>query len=226
MNKITLGAIACSLLLVGCGKDNSSNNNLNHNVNQQNQTAKAIDLSNKTTAEVLALKYHKVVLTCSLWSQRGKNINLESTPIDSAFLDLKKDLAIPQVLELNASMQDHQIKVTIEVASISHYGLLNHTDSNGNKVVAKFSPYVKIRYSSISQTVFGEGQSSLGSRSAERTVNERIEDMALNESVSSKPVEQNGVTFDKGAFNDYVSCIIETDIKTEYADQFSYTPAK
>lgn len=50
--------------------------------------------------------------------------------------------------------------------------------------------------------------------------------MALNQSLSSKPVEQDGVTIDKGAFNDYVKCIIETDIKTEYADQFSYTPAK
>lgn len=226
MKKITLGALACSLLLVGCGKDNSSNNNPNQDVNQQNQTAKAVDLSNKTTAEVLALKYSKAVLTCSLWSQRGKNINLESTPNDSASLDLKKDLATPQLLELNASMQDHQIKVTLEVASVSHYGLLNHTDSNGNKVVAKYSPYVKINYSNISQTVFGEGQSSSGRGSAVRTVYERIEDMAFNQSVSSKPVEQNGVTIDKGAFNDYVNCIIETDIKTEYADQFSYTPAK
>ncbi len=226
MKKMILSALACSLLLTGCGKDNSSNNTPNQDVNQQNQTAKAVELSNKTTAEVLALKYNKAVLTCSLWSQRGKNINLELSPNDSASLDLKKDLELPQVLELNASMQDHQIKITLEVASISHYGLLNHTDSKGNKVVAKYSPYVKINYSNISQTVFGEGQSSSGSGSAVRTVNERIEDMALNESVSSKPVEKNGVTIDKGAFNDYVNCIIETDIKTEYADQFSYTPAK
>ncbi len=226
MKKITFGALACSLLLVGCGKVNSSNNNPNQDVNQQNQTAKAVDLSSKTTAEVLALKYNKAVLTCSLWSQRGKNINLESTPNDSVSLDLKKDLATPQVLELNASMQDHQIKVSLEVASISHYGLLNHTDSNGNKVVAKYSPYIKINCSNISQTVFSEGQSNSGSGSAVRIVNERIEDMALNQSLSSKPVEQDGVTIDKGAFNDYVKCIIETDIKTEYADQFSYTPAK
>lgn len=226
MKKIILSAFACSLLLTGCGKDNSSNSSPNHDVNQQNQTAKTVELSNKTTAEVLTLKYNKAVLTCSLWSQRGKNINLELSPDDSSFLDLKKDLQLPQVLELNASMQDHQIKVTLEVSSISHYGLLSHTDAKGNKVVAKYSPYVKINYSNISQTVFGEGQLISGSSSAVRTVNERIEDMSLNESVNSKPVEKNGVIIDKGAFNDYVNCIIETDIKTEYADQFTYTPAK
>jgi hypothetical protein len=139
---------------------------------------------------------------------------------------LKKDLDIPQVLELNASMENHQIKVTLEVTSISHYGLLNHTDSNGNKVTAQYSPYAKINYSNVSKTVHGEGQFSSGSGSAERTVNERINDMALNQSLSSQPVEQNGVTIDKGAFNDYVNCVIETDIKPEYSNQFSYTPAK
>lgn len=71
MKKITLSALACSLILAGCGKDNSSNNDKTQEVNQQNQTAKTVDLSNKTTAEVLALKYDKAVLTCSLWSQRG-----------------------------------------------------------------------------------------------------------------------------------------------------------
>jgi uncharacterized protein YceK len=224
MKKITLNAFICSLLLIGCGKVNSSSNQSGQDINQQ--ATKTVDLSDKTTAEILALKYNKAVLTCSLWSQRGKNIHLEVPPNDSASLDLKKDLATPQILELNASLQDHQIKVTLEVVSISHYGLLNHTESKGNQVVAKYSPYVKMNYTHLSQTFFGDGQSSSVRGSTVRTVNERIEDLALNESVSSKPVEQNGASIDKGALNDYVRCSIETDIKSEYADQFSYTPEK
>lgn len=179
-----------------------------------------------TTAEVLALKYNKAVLICSIWTQRGKNINLELPPNDSVSLDLKEDLELPRGLELTASVKDHQIKITLEITRFSHYGLLNHTDSDGNQVVAKYSPFLKMNYSSSSNTSFGKGLSMSGSGSAVRTVYERIEDLALKEIINAELVEQNGVTIDKGAFNDYVNCIIQTDIKPEYADQFSFTPAK
>ncbi len=223
MKKIILGVLACSLFLAGCSNDNSSNNN---NQSGTQLSAKALDLSNKTTIEILSLKYNRAVLTCSLWSQRGKNIDLSLAPNDSFSLDLKNDLVLPKVFELNAATEDHQIKATVEVTSLSHYSAMNYTDSQRNKVVAMFSPYVKFNYSDVSKTVYGPSQFSLGKSSGTFTAREFANEIVLNQSTSSQPVEQDGLIIDKGDFNDYVSCFIQADIKTEYADQLTYTSSK
>ena len=113
MKIINLSVFVCILLLAGCGKKNSSNNNGDSKVViQENDIVKVTDLSDKSTSDILKLKYDKAVLNCSLWSQNSKNINLNIAPNDSVFLDLKKDTEFPQVLEMSTSIQNHQIKVT------------------------------------------------------------------------------------------------------------------
>ncbi len=226
MKIINLSVFVCILLLAGCGKKNSSNNNGDSKVViQENDIVKVTDLSDKSTSDILKLKYDKAVLNCSLWSQNSKNINLNIAPNDSVFLDLKKDTEFPQVLEMSTSIQNHQIKVTLEVTELSHNINLNHTDSQGNIITTQYSPFVKINYSNVSHTFFNDKVNTSGGGSAARIIYERIQDIPLNQSSNVQLVEDNGVFIDNGPINDYVKCTIDTEIKSEFSNQFELKSA-
>lgn len=226
MNFLFACLVAFSLMLVGCAKNDDSKKS-GQTVEPKNQTPVAIDLSGKTVEEVLSLKYSKALLSCALWSQRSKEIDLTVVPNDSATLDLKVDTSMPKNLKLHSQIENQHMEVDLNVSQLAIYGSLHLTDSSGNVFIAKYSPYVSVGYSHKSTIIFGVGQSMTGSVSDIRTVNEKIIDTALNESISSQPEDLgNGVVIDRGAFNNVVSCTIETEIKPEYQDQFQMIPAK
>lgn len=222
MKKLIFITLSGLLFLMGCGTKDSALDNSNQRVDQQNNP-NAINLSGKSTAEVLNLKYNRVVLKCALWSQNDKNINLVFSPNDTVTLDLKKNSEFPQSLELSAIVDNHEIKVSFEVVKLAHYGVLNFTDSLGNNILAQYSPYVEAKFSSFTKNFLGNGQFTSNQGSSSRTVKERIEDVALNQ--ITEPTQQNAGIVSKSAFSDYVGCIIETDIKPEYRNQFVFKPA-
>ena len=228
MKIINLSVFMCALLLISCGKSNSKKNSLveSQDVIQKNEVeVVSVDLSNRSTEEVLALKYDKAVLTCSLWSQNNKVIDLEQEADDSVSIDLKNSY-FPQVLKLSTDIQGHQVKIILEVTELSHNKNSNHIDSKGNKISTKYSPYVKINYSSTFRTNVDEQTKFSGSGSAALTIYERIPNIPLNKSVESKSIEDRGVIISRPPLSDYLKCIIETEIKPEFKDQFEYISAK
>lgn len=101
---------------------------------------------------------------------------------------------------------------------------LHYTDAEGNVYVAQHTPYADYVLTYRSATTFEKGLVYHGECYDKRQVNEKIVDMALNEAQDSQPPEQNGVVINYGAYRDYVQCVINTEIKPQYQDQFKVQP--
>lgn len=216
MKNIFFSVLMC-LFLVGCSKENSSTNA----ASPQGQPGVAVELSNKSTSEVLATKYNKAELKCTLWAQGSQKVDLALPPTETVTLDLMKNLQLPHEITLKAFSAKHELQLSLKITKISHYGLLDYTDANG-KVLAKFSPYVEIDYSHTYRISIDAGQSSVGSGSSRLWVNEKIYTTILDQSIVSGP-DNNLI---QTAIHDYATCVVATDIKPEYQDQFVLKPAK
>ncbi len=220
---LVVGVILASAVS-GCAKSDDNRNN--PTVTPQTEKPMVVDLSGKSLDEVLKIKYNKAELKCALWTQRSQQLDITGSPTDSVSLDLKSNPTVPATLTLKGQIQDHGTEIQLAVSSLAMWGTLHHTDTEGTVYLASYTPYAKIDYTLTSSTVFGVGQSSSGNGFGSRSVNEKIVDMTLNQSVSSAPTAENGVVLNQGAFRDYVQCVIETDIKPEYQDQFKVQPRK
>ncbi|NUN04934.1 MAG: hypothetical protein HUU57_04145 [Bdellovibrio sp.] len=210
-------SVLMGFFLVSCSKENSSTNT----TPPQGQPGTVVELSNKSTSEVLATKYNKAELKCTLWAQGSQKVDLSLPPTETVTLDLMKDIQLPHEILLKTFSANHDLQLSLKITKLSHYGVLDYTDANG-KVLAKFSPYVEIDYSHTYRTTFEAGRSSVGSGSSRLWVNEKIYSTILDQSIVSGP-DNNLI---QTAIHDYATCVVATDIKPEYQDQFVFKPAK
>lgn len=222
-NLIPLVGIILATLVSGCAKNNDNKNN-DQTVNQQKQQPKAVDLSGKSLEEVLALKYNKAELKCELWTQLSNQLDISGTPNDSASWDLKSGVAMPEVLNLKGEIQNHKISIEVKLNSVSLLSSLNHLDSDLTRFELRYSPTVNVNITHESITTFPTGPFIASGYGSSRNINEKIKDIPVNGSLATEPEQQNGITIDRGSYRDYAHCFIDTEIKSEYQDQFKVQP--
>lgn len=222
-NLIPLVGIILATLISGCAKNNDNKNN-DQTVNQQNQQAKAVDLSGKSLEEVLKLKYDKAELKCELWTQLSNQLNLSGTPNDSASWDLKSGEAMPETLILNGEISNHRISIEVKLNSVALLSSLNHLDSDLTRYELRYSPSVNVNITHEAITTFPSGPFIASGNGSSRNINERIKDIPINSALETDPEQQGGITIDRGSYRDYAHCFIDTEIKPEYQDQFKVQP--
>lgn len=221
MNKRLIVSMGIGLACLGAGCAKSDDNkNRNSTAHQQNEALRAVDLAGKSVQEVLDLKYNKAELNCALWVQRNQKLDLTTGPSDSIILDLKTDFQTPQTFKLTGQVQDHTTEVQIEINSLAIRSSFYLKDVDGRVYVARYSPYADYILHYKSATTFENGVISRSDSHTNHQVGERILDRALNVAYDSQPVDPDGSVLNRGAYRDYVHCVIDTEIKPEYQDQF------
>lgn len=223
--KKVLVLISISACMLGCAKsDDKKHSNQQNDKSQVEQKIETVDLTNKSTAEILDLKYNTAQLKCSLWSQNSKQINLKLPANYTTTMNLRSPLSLPKELILKASINNHQIQVNVKVTKVSHHDSIRYVDSSKNIVNASFSPYVEIESGYVSQTKISKVSSSTGSGSNFKTVREQDHVMILQnhsaQLTEQQPKNKKGPLV-SDSFANYVSCALNTDIKQVYQNQLS-----
>ncbi len=203
-----ISVILCALIFVACAKNNDNNSQKNAPT-PQGPTAQ--NLEGKSTDEVLQTKYNKAELVCNLWTQFGGELNKSNPPNDSFSVDLLKVDPTQGELKLSGKSQDQTVDVSIQVNAlkISH---VHHTDVDGTVYIMEHTPVIEYAYSYEESAIHINGATISGQGSGQRSVNEKLKDVALNFSSKTQG--------DIGTYFRYLDCSIETDIKPEYQDQF------
>ncbi len=209
----------------GCAKDDDKNRNT-PTVSPQNEKPTALNLLGKSLDEVLKIKYNKAELKCELWTQQTVKLDLSRTSNDSVSWDLKGESTLPRTLTLKGLIQNHQIEVEIKINSVAIRQKLQHTDVNGAIYKMLYSPYVKLNFSYKASTQFPTGPFFASGNGTSYEVNERIKNVPLNNTLATQPEELDEMVINRGSFRDYVQCLLDTDIKPEYQDQFKIDPNK
>jgi hypothetical protein len=207
MGRLFLGVIV-SLSLFGCGMADN-NYEPNHNPNLP-QKPTAENLSNKSVQEVLQIKYTKAVLTCSLWLQWGKKLDVSNSPNDKVTWDLLKDFSTTKNLQLNGWATNTSTSVNLTIKSVE---LANGEIGTPEGAVYKYqySPRINLDYAfeTIVSTTKGPYSDEVYGN---KDIGEKVGGMLSNTSIKAEGSE-NSVFY-------YADCTIDTEIKPEYADQF------
>lgn len=200
-------SFAIALVFVACAKNNKAS------ISPENPETKLADvnLDGKSTENILKTKYNKAILICSLWLQFGTELNRSNNPNDTFSFDLLKGEINNDTLKLSGKTQSFSsdIKIQIKQLAIEH---VNHTDVDGTVYRMKYTPVVRLE---IVNQVYKGSENGLifsGNGVGKRIIYEKIKDKSLDESFSTPG--------DIRSYFNYIECIIDTDIKSEYRDQF------
>ncbi len=213
----TLGSLILILMIAGCGKkvkveleESAFNNNLKSNL-KSNTDIVVPSLKDRSADEVLNLKYNKAVLSCNLWVQYTKDLDKNLKPNDSFSIDLlKSDISREAIQKLSAQVKDQSVEVNINLKDIN-IKTTKIVDSNATYRL-KNSPVIEMDYSYNS--LYKNGRTVLkGSGQQIRAIYEKI--IVIPLSHSRQPKKYSKTYFEQ------LECTIDTEIKTEYSDEFS-----
>lgn len=184
-----------------------------------------INLAGKSLSEVLKLKYNKVELNCQLWTQALEHIVTTGEPNDVVSVDLMS-LTLPKVLTLKWQLQYHNLAFTVKINSVGLKESLNLNDLDGTKYKASYTPFVDADFTSISYSYSGrpgDGPFIVGPSSGTSIqVYENVRTLALSD-VIGVFTDSLGIT---RSYSDEVLCMVKTEIKPEFRNQFEVGTAK
>lgn len=172
---------------------------------QKAKTDSKADFDGKSDAEILQMKYEKISLKCDLWTQYGKELNLNATPNDTAEIDIFDDPSLENsLITLKGNTPGRSLNVQLKVESFKIFENLEYNSPTGRRTFARYSPVFKlgIKFS---------GSFKGSSRGNE--IFERSEADLINQSSHS-----DGDEFE---YFDYLKCVLNTQAKDKYKDQFS-----
>ena len=212
--KISL-VIISTLCLAACGESDGVNfGNQKKNKDQQQEQIKPVvaqNLGGKSTEEVIKIKYNKLDLKCDLWIYSGEQFVKTDKPTDSKSIDLlniNSDL-LEIKLSVKNEFQAAKVSVKINDIEIVHN---QHTDQNGIITIMKYSPTLNISYMYDTIESTSNNSNIKSSGNGQTHVRERI----INNFTGLLESQQG--TNQKNYFT--VECLLQSDIKPEYQDQY------
>lgn len=178
----------------------------------QKPVAQAQDLSGKTTAEVLTIKYDKADLVCGLWYQVGSEPATTQKPNDLLTVDLRTADLGQTTLKLQTKVDDRTVAFDFTANSLT-IASTRLTTLDGTRYALEHSPVVELSYR-YKETFGNTGNSISGQGPI--TVFEKVSDPALR--------TREGAAGDPAAYYLTLKCTVDTVIKPEYAGQFAVVP--
>lgn len=221
--------------ITGCSFGSKNDFNLAPTSNNPNQPdggtggeLQQQDLVGKTLNEILAVKYSRAELVCSLWSMLSTDLDLTRNPNSSYRLNLKAPYALPFTIVLRSAVrgvgQDqfrelHQTDVRLRIYKINSVQQLTFSHDKSQLIYQlMYSPAISFATDAVARTQRPEGQVVDRYSNPEDTLYEKINWQTVN--LESEAIPNN---FGLRTF-DYANCQLETDIRSEFAYQFAATP--
>ena len=170
------------------------------------------NLKDKSSEEVLKIKYDKAILSCNLWIQFGKQLNKNLKPNDTFSLDLlNTDISRESTQQLSGQVKNKTLEITINLKNLSIKNIKFEDNLSKSNYVMENSPVIEMDLDY--KSYFNNGWKSLKSSGHHtRKIHEKIRDLSFSHS---------SITGNKKKkYFDHIECTIDTDIKSEYQDQF------
>ena len=183
------------------------------------------NLNGKTLSEVLAVKYTRAELVCSLWSMLASDLDLSRNPNSTYRFNLKAQTFLPFTIILRSAVrgvgQDqfrelHQtdVRLTIYKINLVPQVTVSH-DQTGLIYDLLYTPAVGFSIDAVARTNTHDGPIVDRYSNPENTLYEKIHWPVVQLESFAIPNNFNYKTYD------YASCRLETDIKPEYAHHFT-----
>lgn len=182
------------------------------------QKQKAENLAGKSIAEVLKLKYDKAVLKCDLWTQRRDKLDISLPANDSVAWDLKSNEPMPNSWNLNGQDGIHKVEAEIKLNSLGLQESVNLVTANGTRYKMSYTPFVNLNISYKTTTTYPGGPFYTNSKWDNQEVREKVNQVLLNDSETPLNKGDDGIQY--GPSYSYINCVIDTEIKPEYQEQF------
>ncbi len=177
---------------------------------QKAKTASKADFNGKSDAEILQMKYERISLKCDLWTQYGKELNLNAAPNDTTEIDFFDDPSLENsLISLAGNTSGRTLNIQLKVESFKIFENLEYHGPTGRWTSARYSPVFKLAIK------FSADKSS-GSFGGSGSGNEIFEKSATD--LMNQSSHSDGDEFE---YFDYLKCVLNTQAKEEYKDQFS-----
>ena len=165
------------------------------------------NLSGKSVEEVLKLKYEKADLVCNFWFQYGNEFSRSIEPAVTVHYDLKQK----GVSEFGTNPENRQLfannknlRLTFQFGPVQIHDL-NFKDIDGVSYLMSFSPYLKVNFA---WEIDGSETDTV-----QKEVIEKLNTVVIDN------LHKEGD--DRNFYFTHFECTINTEIKSEYKNQFS-----
>lgn len=167
----------------------------------------AIDLSGKSLEEILQIKYTKALLKCALWIQY-KELDIKLPAIETYTWDLKSGEKAPEAFSIKHKINNYTVEFNFKFKKFYKVdGLV--LNEQGKKYTLKFTPHIEMSYSTLRVLSLPDGDVTARESTENYHVSEKIPSPVVKEVIPAPDV-----------LHTYAHCLIDTDIKPDYADQF------
>lgn len=183
------------------------------------------DLKGRTYQDVMALKYNSAILVCQLWTMLSSELDLQRVPNAERRIDLKAPLALPIQFSLNGYIRGfgdnpyrevHNVTASIYIYKIGIRDFFGITvPDTGARYNFMYSPEIGFSTFAQAQSWPPTGPVTEKYNKPEGQIHEKLPTEVVN-------FESEVIPNDFGLkTRDYVKCVIETEIKPGYEQQFS-----
>ena len=183
---------------------------------QKNTPVFPTDLTGLEPLNLINTKYDRFDLNCKLWTQKGLGLNTNVTPNDEFTWKVSEIYNQSAQLVLQSVLPNYQVDVEIQIDEIFH--LNDHKVKTTDDTLYNFShtPEVLLVYQYSGKTFKGN-QVTIDSQHEGR--------LPILEKVNYQVVDQSHKTADDNnvKYLSQVDCVILSEIKTPYQQQFQKT---
>lgn len=178
-----------------------------------------VELSGKSFAEIMELKYDKAILSCELISRIGSEMGntVSYLPLSQVSFDLKSEFQLPREIQLKArptvtlvdgKQRVHETEATITIKAIDIVRM-NFIDGKQKKTYKlDNSPRLTVSFFSNSKTSLdGVPESGTGTALSDRFMIEQLRENFLSEKLVSDP---------NYTATNQLDCTLNTEIKPDY----------
>ena len=184
------------------------------------------DLKGRSYQDVMMTKYNSAVLVCQLWSMLSTELDLQRVPNAEQRIDLKGPLVLlPIKFSMNGYIRglgENPNRVVHEVTASIFIYKINIRNFFGISIPETGARYNFMYSPEIGFSTYARAQSWPPTGPVNETFNKP--EAQIHEKLPTEVLsfESDIIPNDSGLkTRDYVKCVIETDIKTEYEHQFS-----
>ncbi|MCB0376983.1 MAG: hypothetical protein KDD33_00695 [Bdellovibrionales bacterium] len=171
------------------------------------------DLQGLETGELIATKYDLLQLECSLWTQEGEIFVEGENPDDTLVWDFLQNLDDKGEFELIAKKPRHYFKMLLQFSPLEIVNHLNLQEQDGRIYKLQFTPVTDLQYYYESQITFSEFPAPVDRGDGLQNFNEKLAEKVVNFNKFSS-VDPNHRFFER------VTCLLHSEIKAQYQDQF------
>lgn len=221
--KTTILGLCLALMFSSCSPiQKEQKNKKPDDLTEQKFIAK--DLKNQPLDYVLAEKYTKAALVCTLWSQAGQVIDTSLPANDQNTINIKMTQSGSATLTLSSNISGglHAVNTKLTINTVHIFEQIKTRDLSGLGYLIQFTPVIRASAEYSGYNLFSNGNDKpllFKGKIPDIRVFEKIRIIALDSKVKPAANDRELVGSADG-YSDLIQCELKTEVLSPYLDQF------